>query len=726
MKKLLLSVSASLFAAALLVVPAVSSAALVPSPAPCAVVGTPFLNITQHITNDPDSGNHGNWATDAFTEHVSVWVGTDGATWCANASTTDGTFVTTGPLSPQAGVALGSGVTGTFTGGENYTIPSSVTLAPSYSTTTPQSIVLPDSAVAQFSWWVNQAFPSVASTSGSSYVNSYYLTYVTPSNGSWIDADTASLGDQNPGDITGSSTPVAPQTVTVTIDKFVDGKAASSTASTTASFPMHASWVIGGVAGSGDFALGTVGFNSPNAYEAVTGAMATSSSYSVNEDTTGAVVGASCSTGDPYALVGYSTGATLAAAKNGVVSTTTPNFATLPSNEYVIVWNKSCPKTPPPATTLKVHILKYLDGAVATAASSSNYLFPMTATWSATNIGAGAGTYVLGANFGGASNLYGADTAAMSTPADYTISEITNDVDSSSKVLPTTAACAVGNYRLDGYKTSAVSFADAATQPLSTTTPNFSQISNDRYVIVANETCTATTTPPTTGAGEIRGIKYADRDGDGDADDMHQRIPGVTIYLDTNNNGVLDPGEPSMVTNAQGVYDFTNLAPGTYYVREVVPPGWMQTMPHSGVYKVVLGAGKIVRNKNFGDFKLGTISGMKYNDANANGRKDANEVGLSGWTINLKGPHGFSTSTVTDASGDYSFSNLGAGLYTLSEVQQSGWTQTAHPGFVWILSGTTSTNDNFGNTQQKPKSGKGGRWNDDWGWNNQGNIWSDN
>ena len=63
---------------------------------PCAVVGTPFLTITQNISNDADSGVHGDWAKDAFTENVKVWKDSDDR-HCATANTTNGTFVTTGP-----------------------------------------------------------------------------------------------------------------------------------------------------------------------------------------------------------------------------------------------------------------------------------------------------------------------------------------------------------------------------------------------------------------------------------------------------------------------------------------------------------------------------------------------------------------------------------------------------------------------------------------------------
>ena len=161
----------------------------------------------------------------------------------------------------------------------------------------------------------------------------------------------------------------------------------------------------------------------------------------------------------------------------------------------------------------------------------------------------------------------------------------------------------------------------------------------------------------------------------------------------------------SAVTDKFGNYRFLGLPEGTYTVSEVVQPGWEETYPKSGSYVIVLAAGKISKRNDFGNFKFGTISGMKFDDINGNGRKDSGDVGLSGWTIILKGPHGSTASTVTDANGNYSFINLGPGVYTLSEVMQSGWTQTAHPGSIVIRSGTTSSKDNFGNTQKIVRGG---------------------
>jgi hypothetical protein len=191
--------------------------------------------------------------------------------------------------------------------------------------------------------------------------------------------------------------------------------------------------------------------------------MPTGSNYSTFEN-----LPTTCGNEDTYKLAGYSTGENLSEAiANGSGEneplTQTPSFTELSSDKFVIVWNETCP----PAM-LKVHIQKYLDNSLATAQSAQNYQFPMTATWQTANLNGGvssSGNYVLGNNHGGATDQYGADTASMQAPADYTTSEITNG---DSLVLPYNEACQSGKYRLLGYKYSSISFADAATQTLST------------------------------------------------------------------------------------------------------------------------------------------------------------------------------------------------------------------------------------------------------------------
>src|SRR5262249_52827479 len=83
-----------------------------------------------------------------------------------------------------------------------------------------------------------------------------------------------------------------------------------------------------------------------------------------------------------------------------------------------------------------------------------------------------------------------------------------------------------------------------------------------------------------------------------------------------------------------------------------------------------------------------SISGSKYDDLTENGfsgddvklsTADSNYVSV---TINLYKNGGATPflTTTTDASGNYSFTGLGAGTYTVSEVAPTGWKETANRG----------------------------------------------
>ena len=78
---------------------------------------------------------------------------------------------------------------------------------------------------------------------------------------------------------------------------------------------------------------------------------------------------------------------------------------------------------------------------------------------------------------------------------------------------------------------------------------------------------------------------------------------------------------------------------------------------------------------------LGEISGSKWYDSNGNAQWDQGEQGLSNWRIYIdENMNGYwdeaEPNTLTDANGDYVFTNLPTDAYVIAEVLQDGWIQT--------------------------------------------------
>ncbi|MCY2986753.1 MAG: Ig-like domain-containing protein [Planctomycetota bacterium] len=79
-------------------------------------------------------------------------------------------------------------------------------------------------------------------------------------------------------------------------------------------------------------------------------------------------------------------------------------------------------------------------------------------------------------------------------------------------------------------------------------------------------------------------------------------LAGWRIYVDSNDNGKLDAGEPSAVTDANGSYTLANLFPGTYKVREVPQDLWYQTFPANPEWhSVTVSVGQSLDGVDFGN-----------------------------------------------------------------------------------------------------------------------------
>ncbi|MGK7891490.1 MAG: S8 family serine peptidase [Leptolyngbyaceae cyanobacterium] len=181
----------------------------------------------------------------------------------------------------------------------------------------------------------------------------------------------------------------------------------------------------------------------------------------------------------------------------------------------------------------------------------------------------------------------------------------------------------------------------------------------------------------------LAGSQWNDIDADGVWDENESGLAGWTIFLDENNNGILDSGETSTVTDSDGDYAFFVQA-GTYTVAAVLQPGWTQTYPSTDRHTVAIADQETISDLDFGGAlsNPAEIQGTQWHDLNGNGVQDDDEPGLKGWTVYLDtNQNGLldddEPSMVTDANGDYTFTQLPPGTYTVAAVSPVGWEQVS-------------------------------------------------
>lgn len=153
----------------------------------------------------------------------------------------------------------------------------------------------------------------------------------------------------------------------------------------------------------------------------------------------------------------------------------------------------------------------------------------------------------------------------------------------------------------------------------------------------------------------IQGRVYEDTDVNLQLGATDPRLSGWTVYIDANNSGSLDAGEPSAVSDGAGAYDFLDLKAGTYTVRRLAPPGWADNRPAAGFYSITLASSTSSSIGNhFGQLRANAVYGNTYEDLNGSGTRDSADPPLASRPVfvDLNGDGQLNAFTVAESSSD--------------------------------------------------------------------------
>jgi hypothetical protein len=181
---------------------------------------------------------------------------------------------------------------------------------------------------------------------------------------------------------------------------------------------------------------------------------------------------------------------------------------------------------------------------------------------------------------------------------------------------------------------------------------------------------------------------------------------GDLVWIDLNQNGRQDGDEPglagitvdlldcggrritSTLSDSQGHYRFSGLAPGNYQIHVVAPANYVFTTQNAGddtrdsdvdvatgkTTCFTLGSGQTITQVDAGLVPLGGIGDRVWHDLNSNGLQDGDEPGLSGVLVRLYDCAGhIIAATNTSANGSYLFSGLIPGSYKVTFVAPAGY-----------------------------------------------------
>eukprot|EP01037_Dinobryon_pediforme_P018860 gene18860-19184_t len=299
----------------------------------------------------------------------------------------------------------------------------------------------------------------------------------------------------------------------------------------------------------------------------------------------------------------------------------------------------------------------------------------------------------VGNHSGGSNNIYQIDPTTLATDRTFTVGGTTVDGVTANGAIDGLSADGLGRLFVTSVNNAiTVLDVDPASPTYGRQLHAVSTPAVDDTVPVSNHdnfNTSVTTSNTITVPGSLSGKVFVDDNADGkiDGTPTDTGLGGVTVQLlDSSGNAIAGK---TTVTAADGTYSFTNLTPGNYGVQVTKPAGDLFSPKQGSISTVnsivdtttgksaivAVAAGANTPNLNAGVYLPASLSGTVFTDQNDNGVKEAGDAPLAGQTVQLLDSTGTAISgktATTDASGNYSFTNLTPGTYSVKVTPASG------------------------------------------------------
>ena len=221
----------------------------------------------------------------------------------------------------------------------------------------------------------------------------------------------------------------------------------------------------------------------------------------------------------------------------------------------------------------------------------------------------------------------------------------------------------------------------------------------------------------------LAGRAFIDSNSNG-IDDGEPGLASVTVnvWVDTVGDGSPDTIVRTTLTAADGTWNVDALLPNNYFVEYVQPAGQIATAmdvggddtidsdidPVSGLIALVtLPPGGLIGDLDAGYYTPVVIGDTVYSDTDSSGTQDPAEIGLPGVdvTATWAGPDGVLgngddqvLTQTTGAGGNYLFTNVPPGLYSVEVIEPLGITVTTgnDPHQITLAPGASNLDADFG------------------------------